>query len=175
MISNVDENGYIKSNLGTDLNYVSKYYTPDIKVSYLSLVILKLLKTTNTFNDYSDVPSESLIGLLQKSNLKYRYPKLYLLARVTFLESFSLSYAVDSYGNEKEDYLQYCTVDMVNQTIQNINYLVSELQEVEKEDSDEDFTKIIGKLQELAITVGYLVATINVYNNQDGLGAYSHG
>lgn len=155
------------------MTFLSDYYTPDIKVSYLSTLVVKLLRTSNNFEDYDSPIDTSLIGMLTSSNLQYEYPKLYLLSRVICLESFSLSYAVAN--EDTSDYLQYCTVDMVRQDIQNINYLVGELQDLEDHNKDEDYSSIIKSLQDLAISIGYLVGAINAYNNAKGLGAYSNG
>lgn len=168
-ISNIDSDGYVKSNLDADLTFTSDYYTPELKVSYLAVLINRIIQTNNDFNDYSDISQDSIAYLSSNSDLPYQYPNIYLMIRVICLETFSLAYAIN--GDSSTDYLAYATTDAITQNIQNINYVVSELESI----SSSNYVDLITSLQNLAIYVGYMTAAVNTYNNELKLGGYSNG
>lgn len=109
------------SPLDENLPVISKFFTPNIKVSILSTRVQNLLKASNSeIVPTTDVVISDLMKAIKGSNLKYNNPNLYRLLQTVLLESFSVIYAI-----EKDESLQVLINKKDAMRIhENINYVL---------------------------------------------------
>lgn len=149
----VDPDNVIMSNvIDQEPNFISRFYTPNLRVSPLAAKVLAALHTDTFLTINRDVSADSLIGQLTASNLRTENPYVYQLTQTIVLEAFSLVYAIE----DREELVKYINADDINRVRINLKYVLDAI------GKDHKYTSLIENIQELDVTLGYIEAQVPV-------------
>lgn len=133
--------------LDKENSYFSKYYTPRFKVSRLSAIIKDEITTGNIEKSDKKLGKKTLTKMIIDSDLQYRHPTVYRLAKTIVLECFSVIYAIQ----EDPDMLAKIEQKDLYIVLENIKYVIDSL------GASDDYVDIVGKLHSTSVAVGYIL------------------
>lgn len=103
--------------------YISKMYTPQLKVSNATKTLLDNLGVIAVIDMNAKLESDSITYWLLNSGLKTKDLKLYNLFKAVIADIYSYTYALD----ENPDYLRFINKKDFARTINNVSYLIDYL------------------------------------------------
>lgn len=93
----VDGNGEIIENvLDKNISYVSKFYTPTIRVASATSRVLDKLKNNLVIGTNNDSDTNSLVYILQHTDLAITNPDIYRTCQAVLADCFTLVYAAET-------------------------------------------------------------------------------
>lgn len=136
-------NNLLVNELDYKLSFISRFYTPNMKVSSLSSIVKNRVDNSDTtwVNNLNSIDEDSLISLVDSSNLKVQYPSIYQTMQGLILEAFSIGYA------ETQDWTLYeylSDADLAN-VLNTIEYLLDALATL-AQNNDDEYLEIINIL-----------------------------
>lgn len=144
----IDPEGNIVTNVidNEEPNFVSRFYTPHLRVSPLGADISAKVNFGEIEQSGKKLSNNTLVIQIINSGLKLKNPKMYRLAQSIILDCFAVVYAVEEnvqllVGIEPKD---------LAQTRENVKYLIDYL------GGDEDYIEIIENLHSLSVAIGYV-------------------
>lgn len=143
---NLTKNNLNYNKLDTDISFVSRYYTPNLKISELSKKMLDEIQNGNIKTSEYDYNKNSIVSKIQNSSLKTNAPSVYSLCQTIILEAYSI---VNCFL-ENPDYLKYLTNQDIMVSRENLNYVADYMSEYE------EYNSIILDLRDLDICFGYI-------------------
>lgn len=150
------DNVIVNNVIDQEPNFISRFYTPNLRISPLASKVLKELQDNSFLTTNRDVSPNSLIGQLSNSNLKAENPHLYQIAQTIVLESFSLIYAIE----DKEELIKFISADDINLVRTNLKYLLDAI------GTNHKYTDMIENIQQMDVTLGYIEAQVPVIKNR---------
>lgn len=133
----------LKNELDYNVSFISKYYTPNLKVSNLSSIVKQLINESDTdwVNNLNNIDNNSLISLVDNSNLKVQYPSIYNVMQGIILEFFSIGYAQD----EDTSLFSYLSDAEISNVLNSIEYVLDALANLSN-NSDDQYIELIAQL-----------------------------
>lgn len=150
------DNTIVSNVLDKEATFVSRFYTPNMKVSVLSTKVLKDLETKDILVVNRTLNPDSLTGQIINSSLRVRNPAIFQLAKTVILESFSLVYSI----NDSPELLEFIDADEIATARINVKYIIDAL------GKDPDYIKMSQNLSELDISLGYIQAQVPVLKGE---------
>lgn len=132
--------------LDKDLSFVSKYYTPNLKISLVGQDNLEYLKKGNVKLSNQDLDNKSLIKRIEKTNLKKTNSTVYRLLQIIILETYSI---VNTF-KENQDNIEKIKKSDLQRVSQNIEYVCDFLGDFE------EYNSIIEDLRNISLDVNYI-------------------
>ena len=150
---NVDYNNKVYVNtIDSTSNYITRFYTPNLTVTPLSNVVLGYINEQVDIQEgLFSIDTESIIYLVNQSDLRISSPYIFKLIQSVTLDAFSIVYALE----EKPLLLKYVEESDLRVTVENIGYIVDALS------GQSAYTEITAKLQDLYIALGYLASSLD--------------
>lgn len=150
---NVDATGEVVTNVIDDeLNFISRFYTPQFRVNKVSSSILTLINDNEIGEINKQLSKDSLTYKLLNSGLKLSAPYVYQLAQTVVLECFALIYAVE----EDQSMFKYIDEEDVKVTRENVKYIIDYMGE------NKDYTEIVMDLHSVDVALGYIQKQVPV-------------
>lgn len=142
----VDPSGDVVIN-GLDRNpsFVSRYYTPSMRVSGLSTRFIWKLQGGRYIESADVFNPDSLVGRVMNSHMKTDYPYEYNLMQTVCLESTALIYATDE---DPQLFMHLLEADLTK-VRENIKYLIDVFS------ADEKYAPITENLNAMHVAIGY--------------------
>lgn len=132
--------------LDDEIDFISKYYTPNLELSELSKKVLYDIQNKNIKTAEQDFNVDSMVNKIEKTSLKVQAPRMYQILQNVVLEA----YAIINCFLENPSSLKYLTSRDVMIARENTNYVADFLSEYD------EYTSVITDLRELDICFGYL-------------------
>lgn len=139
--------------VGTALDsadFISRFYTPQLKVSTLASRLLDSLEVDELRQRNISLDKDSLVYKIQASDLRTAKPYTYALAKTVALECFSILHAVES----KQELLKYLDMDDIKTARTNLKYILDDLGDAQK------YSNMTGDIGRLDIALGYIQAQV---------------
>lgn len=153
----IEANNYLLLNtLDKEASFVSRFYTPELKVSELASHVLKDIESEKILPTNIPPNKGSFLEKVSTNNMRNNDKNLYQLARVIMLECFSCLYLLE----EKREYTQYLNVQDFKRARANIKYMLDAI--VVKE----EYLDLVEHLQDFDIHLGYIQAQIPVLQEE---------
>ena len=150
------ENTVVENILDTEITFVSKFYTPTLKLSAISNKILKEMKNGKVPITSYDVTSNSIVNKIESTNIKVQAPRIYLILQTIILEAYSL---VNTFL-ENEDNIEYISANDILITRDNISYVCDYLADYP------EYSSIISDLRNLELNFGYIEKQLGVIKGE---------
>ena len=150
------ENTVVENMLDTEITFVSKFYTPTLKLSAISNKILKEMKNGKIPITSYDVTNNSIVNKIENTNIKVQAPRIYLILQTIILEAYSL---VNTFL-ENEENIEYISANDILITRDNINYVCDYLADYP------EYASIISDLRNLELNFGYLEKQLGVIKGE---------
>lgn len=149
-------NELVLNTLDKEAEFVSRFYTPRLRVSELASRVLRDIEG-NQIKPVNRNPAEgSFLDKVLKGSLKEDNPNLYQIAKIIMLEVFSVVYLVD----HKPDYAQYLSERDLRQARMNVKYFLDAISGQEK------YLNLVSHLHEFDISLGYIQGQIPVLRGE---------
>ncbi|QYC50997.1 hypothetical protein [Mammaliicoccus phage vB_MscM-PMS3] len=146
------ENNVVRNVLDDNVNFVSRYYTPTLRLSTLSINILKEINSDRITISPVDFNNNTIVTKVNDTNIKSQAPKIYLIIQTIVLEA----YAIVNCFLENPSSLKYLTKKDVQVVRENINYVCDYLGDFE------EYISVVDELRELDINFGYIENQIDI-------------
>ena len=150
------ENTVVENILDTEITFVSKFYTPTLKLSAISNKILKEMKNGKVPITSYDVTSNSIVNKIESTNIKVQAPRIYLILQTIILEAYSL---VNTFL-ENEENIEYISANDILITRDNINYVCDYLADYP------EYASIVSDLRNLELNFGYIEKQLGVIKGE---------
>lgn len=135
--------------------YISKMYTPNLKVSNATKTFLDNIGVTCIIDTNLDLDEDSITYWLLNSDLKDKDLKLYNLFKSVIADMYSYTYAID----DNPDYLKFIDKKDFIRTINNITYIIDYLS------SSIENSNIISQLYDITAALGVLKNQLSTIKN----------
>lgn len=149
-------NELIYNTLDREAEFISRYYTPRLRVSELASFVLKDISSETIKPINKSVAKDSFLEKVFESNMKDRNPHLYQLAKTILLEVFSLVYLVD----HKQNYAKYLSESDLRQVRMNIKYFLDAI------GGEERYLNLVEHLHQFDISIGYVQGQVPVIKGE---------
>ncbi|QIG60849.1 putative assembly chaperone [Listeria phage vB_Lino_VEfB7] len=136
--------------------FISRFYTPKLILSSLSVKLIPELQGVNIIQTNKALSKNTVTAKISASRLKIEAPYMYLIAQSIVMECFALIYSIE----EKQDMLRYIEVGEVKQVRDNINYLADYLAD------KPEYSSIVTDLHDMEIAVGYIENQIPIIQRE---------
>lgn len=146
------DNNVVINVLDDNLHFVSRYYTPTLRLSTLSINILKEINSDRVAISPVDFNNNTIVTKVKETNIKSQAPRIYLIIQTIVLEA----YAIVNCFLENPSSLKYLTKKDVQVVRENINYVCDYLGDYE------EYISVVDELRELDINFGYIENQIDV-------------
>lgn len=146
------DNNVVRNVLDDNVNFVSRYYTPTLRLSTLSINILKEINSDRITISPVDFNNNTIVTKVNDTNIKSQAPKIYLIIQTIVLEA----YAIVNCFLENPSSLKYLTKKDVQVVRENINYVCDYLGDFE------EYISVVDELRELDINFGYIENQIDI-------------
>lgn len=150
------ENTIVENMLDTEITFVSKFYTPTLKLSTISNKILKEIKNGKVPITSYDVTSNSIVNKIESTNIKVQAPRIYLILQTIVLEAYSL---VNTFL-ENEENIEYISANDIKIARDNIDYVCDYLADYP------EYSSIISDLRNLELNFGYIEKQLGVIKGE---------
>ncbi|WNM50867.1 hypothetical protein Alsa2_CDS0253 [Staphylococcus phage Alsa_2] len=150
------ENTVVENMLDTEIAFVSKFYTPTLKLSTISNKILKEMKNGKIPITSYDVTNNSIVNKIENTNIKAQAPRIYLILQTIILEAYSL---VNTFL-ENEENIEYISANDILIARDNINYVCDYLADYP------EYSSIISDLRNLELNFGYIEKQLGVIKGE---------
>ena len=141
--SNVVNSGNVIDETET---YISKWYTPQLKVSNATRELLDRLGVVGLIANNEDMGEDSLTYNLLKSNLKDKDLKTYNLFKSVIADLYAFTYAF----SDNTEFLKYVNREDITRTINNVMYLIDYFSD------SNDNAQLLKELTDTAALLGVL-------------------
>lgn len=141
--SNVVNSGNVIDETET---YISKWYTPQLKVSNATRELLDSLGVVGLIANNEDMGEDSLTYNLLKSNLKDKDLKTYNLFKSVIADLYAFTYAF----SDNTEFLKYVNREDITRTINNVMYLIDYFSD------SNDNAQLLKELTDTAALLGVL-------------------
>lgn len=152
----VDPDNSVVSTALDSAEFISRFYTPQLKVSMLSSQLLESLVDKDLKMRNIDLNKDSLLYKIQTSDLRTTKPYTYALAKTVALECFSIIFAVE----QEERMLKYLNVDDIKRARTNLKYILDDLGDSQK------YANMTGDIGKLDIALGYIQKQVPVLRGE---------
>lgn len=152
------DNTIVLNTLDRELDFVSRYYTPRLKISELASFVLKDIESEKIQPKKSPPSKGSFLDKMLTNNIRYTDNNLYQLGKTILLECFSIMYTI----NYKNSYVIYLSESDIRQARTNIIYFIDAI------GSKEEYHDLKDDLYEFDISLGYIQGQIPVLKEQLG-------
>ncbi|WNM50892.1 hypothetical protein Alsa3_CDS0023 [Staphylococcus phage Alsa_3] len=142
--------------LDTEITFVSKFYTPTLKLSTISNKILKEMKNGKIPITSYDVTNNTIVNKIENTNIKSQAPRIYLILQTIILEAYSL---VNTFL-ENEENIEYISANDILIVRDNINYVCDYLADYP------EYASIISDLRNLELNFGYIEKQLGVIKGE---------
>lgn len=129
-----------------ELSFVSKYFTPVLKISEVSEELLTDIRNDDILTTGDDYTESSIIKKVEASDLEESAPNIYKLLQMVILES----YTIVNCFTENTDNIKRITEEDVKRVRENLNYVADFMGSYPR------YSDIIPDLRELDICFGYI-------------------
>lgn len=146
------DNNIIRNTLDDKVSFVSRYYTPTLRLSTLSMNILKEINEDRIKMSPVDFNDNTIVTKVRDTDIKSQAPRMYLIIQTIVLEA----YAIVNCFLENPSSLKYLSKKDVQIVRENINYVCDYLGDFE------DYISVVSELRELDINFGYIENQIEV-------------
>lgn len=146
------DNNVVLNVLDDNLHFVSRYYTPTLRLSTLSINILKEINSDRVTISPVDFNNNTIVTKVKATNIKSQAPRIYLIIQTIVLEA----YAIVNCFLENPSSLKYLTKKDIQVVRENINYVCDYLGDYE------EYISVVDELRELDINFGYIENQIDV-------------
>lgn len=137
------------------IGFESEIYEPEYFVSYISVLTLRDIKRGRIEEEDEDLEDYTISQMVLDSDLDVYAPDIYVLLRISILDSFSIVYSIE----EKRDNIQYLNHKDIQRLKNNLNYLADYL------GSDENYYHMVRVLRRMHISLGYIEHQLDVIMN----------
>ena len=154
----VDPDNTVISTALDSAEFISRFYTPQLKVSTLASRFLGSLESEELFQRNIALDKDSLVYKIQDSDLRTAKPYTYALAKTVALECFSIIHAIES----DQRLLKYLDTDDIKTARTNLKYILDDLGDAQK------YSSMTGDIGRLDIALGYIqgqASTLRGENN----------
>nr|WNM56036.1 hypothetical protein CoNPh38_CDS0160 [Staphylococcus phage S-CoN_Ph38] len=142
--------------LDTEITFISKFYTPTLKLSTISNKILKEMKNGKIPITSYDVTNNTIVNKIENANIKAQAPRIYLILQTIILEAYSL---VNTFL-ENEENIEYISANDILIARDNINYVCDYLADYP------EYSSIISDLRNLELNFGYIEKQLGVIKGE---------
>lgn len=145
--------------IGTALDeatFVSRFYTPKMKVSALAVKVLDELANNKILAENRTPHEGSFMYKLQNSDLRTTKPYLFQLSKTIMLECFSVVYAVE----QKPELLKYLNQTDLQVARTNLKYLLDAIGD------DPKYSSMTEDINKIDISMGYIQAQVPVLRGE---------
>lgn len=147
---NLEVDGTVSSSYFNQMvSYVSRFYTPELKSSKLSLDMSSLLQAGTTFTATETAEQNEIIRLSRLLDLKNSDPLAYKLLQLITLEVFSLVTVIDIAPESANEYSLEDAQRLHNNILYLIEYLNSSYTPTTTNNSDLDKAIVIYRINSL--------------------------
>lgn len=150
-------NEIIYNTLDKEAEFISRYYTPRLKVSELATFVLRDIYSEKIRPVRQETKKGTLLDIVKSSGMKDKTDNIYQLCKLIGLEIFSMWYAIE----HQKDYRKYFSQRDIRQVRNNILYVLDVIGD------REDYLDLIELLHELDIHVGYIQGQVPVIKGED--------
>ena len=143
----------IENQLDSSISYISKYFTPNLKVSQVALKAQSTIRESLSMGYSNGAASGTLLYLLQHSAIDVETPDIFRLCQVAIMDMYSYAYAYE----DDNTLLASLTENDINKTIDNCVYLCDYFS------GDDRYLDIAKKFSDMIVSLGV------IKNNLDSL------
>lgn len=157
----ISNNQLVKNLLDEKVSFISIFYTPNINVTTLSGKVASIIQGSDAdwVNNLNSIDQESLVYLLDKSDIKNNHNDLYSIFQTVILDAFSIGYA-QGYDNSLYAYL---STDEIDSLLVNISYLIDSLENIDIS----SYSDIILSLTNLYNNICSVKSNLSYLQNQE--------
>lgn len=149
-------NDLILNTLDREADFVSRFYTPRLRVSELASRVLRDIEGEQIRPVNRNPAKGSFLEKIIDNNLKVENPNLYQIAKIIMLEVFSVVYMVD----HKPEYAEYLSESELRQARTNIKYFLDSISGQDK------YLELVEHLHSFDISLGYIQGQIPVLKGE---------
>lgn len=150
------DNSVVTNAVDSKISYVSKYFTPHLRVSPLTNKVLSMLDLDNMYANNVTLDEDNLTYMTLHSGLKTEMPDIYQLIQVIVADSFSMLYVLAG----DTSLIVYLSSGNIQVTRNNIKYVIDAL------GTTDIYQDIVQQLTILDIACGYLQAQVENLKTQ---------
>lgn len=132
--------------LDSDQTFVSRYYTPNLKVGALAKKFMEKLRIGKNFDTTKIYDSTSFVGRLADSGLRIQYPMVYSVMQAILIEATAIVYACD-FDKELLNHIEEADFRLARENIKYVNDAIG---------GQDDYAEFISNLHEMEIAIGYI-------------------
>lgn len=149
-------NDLVLNTLDREAEFISRFYTPRLRVSELASYVLKDIQANRITPTRRHPNKGSFLEKVTQNNMRDNDPALYQLAKIIMLEVFSVVYLVD----HKKEYAEYLTEPDMQQARANVKYFLDAISGTEK------YLDLVEHLHQFDISLGYIQGQIPVLKGE---------
>lgn len=150
------DNSVVTNAVDSKISYVSKYFTPHLRVSPLTNKVLSMLDLDNMYANNVTLDEDNLTYMTLHSGLKTEMPDIYQLIQVIVADSFSMLYVLAG----DTSLIVYLSSGNIQVTRNNIKYVIDAL------GTTDIYQDIVQQLTVLDTACGYLQAQVENLKTQ---------
>lgn len=150
------DNSVVTNAVDSKISYVSKYFTPHLRVSPLTNKVLSMLDLDNMYANNVTLDEDNLTYMTLHSGLKTEMPDIYQLIQVIVADSFSMLYVLAG----DTSLIVYLSSGNIQVTRNNIKYVIDAL------GTTDIYQDIVQQLTILDTACGYLQAQVENLKTQ---------
>lgn len=150
------DNSVVTNAVDSKISYVSKYFTPHLRVSPLTNKVLSMLDLDNMYANNVTLDEDNLTYMTLHSGLKTEMPDIYQLIQVIVADSFSMLYVLAG----DTSLIVYLSSGNIQVTRNNIKYVIDAL------GTTDTYQDIVQQLTILDTACGYLQAQVENLKTQ---------
>ena len=150
------DNSVVTNAVDSKISYVSKYFTPHLRVSPLTNKVLSMLDLDNMYANNITLDEDNLTYMTLHSGLKTEMPDIYQLIQVIVADSFSMLYVLAG----DTSLIVYLSSGNIQVTRSNIKYVIDAL------GTTDIYQDIVQQLTILDTACGYLQAQVENLKTQ---------
>lgn len=150
------DNSVVTNAVDSKISYVSKYFTPHLRVSPLTNKVLSMLDLDNMYANNVTLDEDNLTYMTLHSGLKTEMPDIYQLIQVIVADSFSMLYVLAG----DTSLIIYLSSGNIQVTRNNIKYVIDAL------GTTDTYQDIVQQLTILDTACGYLQAQVENLKTQ---------
>lgn len=149
-------NELVLNTLDKEASFVSRFYTPRLRVSELASRVLRDIEGEQIKPVNRNPVEGSFLDKITKSNLRAENPRLYQIAKIIMLEVFSVVYLVDY----KPEYAEYLSEAELRQARVNVKYFLDAISGQDK------YLDLVEHLHNFDISLGYIQGQVPVLKGE---------
>lgn len=150
------DNSVVTNAVDSKISYVSKYFTPHLRVSPLTNKVLSMLDLDNMYANNVTLDEDNLTYMTLHSGLKTEMPDIYQLIQVIVADSFSMLYVLAG----DTSLIVYLSSGNIQVTRNNIKYVIDAL------GTTDTYQDIVQQLTILDTACGYLQVQVENLKTQ---------